>query len=181
MLCVGGWQDCWARIQSWNLNNPAAVQGQRTAHVPIKPSDYNWYHVSRWLDSKARGQQIRQREDLRCWPSTVWPVTLCHFHPPLSSPSRHPSLPSLPTPCAINHLAHSLGRCQALKTPTGSERKRSDGLRGEKRDRDGTERRRHHLRACSLILKCNTPISMLISSVTVEMDVCDFLAGVAHT
>lgn len=106
--------------------------------------------------------------------------------PPSTSlrPSVPPSLPSFPSPSAINHPAHSLGQCQG-RNAHRVWRKRAAGLRGEKRDRDRKEgmkgRGWRHLKAWSLIPKCNTPISMLICSVTAEMDVCDFLADVMHT
>lgn len=107
MLCVGKIVGREFRVEIWTIR--AAVRGQRTAHVHIKPSDYNWYHVSRWLDSKARGQQIRQREDLRCWPSTVWPVTLCHFHAPLPSPFPS-SLPPFSSDSLCNKSSRSFIR-----------------------------------------------------------------------
>ncbi len=116
---------------------------ERKSHVPICPyRDYNAYYVS-W--SATNGPvELKNQQEQRTTDKTMRRFTLLTFysvtqHPlpipcPPQLPSIPPSLPSFPSPSAINQLGHSLGQCQRRNAHRGW-RKRAEGLRGEKRDR----------------------------------------------
>lgn len=101
------------------------------------------------------------------------PTPLTLSMPPFA-PAPPPCLPPSPFSTAINHSAHSLGQCRGQTAHRAWRRRKEPEKRQD-------EKEGRAWGPCTLIPKCNTPISMLIFPVTEEMDVCDLLADVVHT
>lgn len=96
-----------------------------------------------FISSTTNGPvELKNKQEQRTTDKTTRRFTLLTFynvtqHPYLSHAPLYfsLSLPSFPSPSAINHLAHSLGQCQG-RNAHQDWRKTAGGLRGEKRDRD---------------------------------------------
>lgn len=184
------------------LENPQSqlffpcVKSGRKSHVPLCPyRDYNAYCVrclGFFFAFMSSGPvELKNKQEQRTADKTMRRFTLLTFysvtqHPlPFPCPPRLPSIPPFFSLSLSYKSTRSFIRpVSAPERPSG-QRKRAEGLRGEKRDRHRKGRMKgrgwRRLKPCSLIAKCNTPISMLICPVTAEMDVCDFLADVMHT